>query len=51
MKKKNLQFVELDETNPLTYNTLHFDQYLRLNIRSNIFLFSAINSKTEFAFQ
>ena len=42
------KFVEYVETNPLICNTLHFDQYSRLNIRSNIFLFSANNSKNEF---
>ena len=38
--KKNLKihlFVELVETNPLMYNTLHFDQYSLLAIRLNIF--------------
>ena len=39
--------VELVETNPLMYNTLHFDQYPRLVIPSNILQFSANNSKFE----
>ena len=33
------KFVELVETKPLIYNTLHLDQYLRLAIRLTIFLF------------
>ena len=37
--------MELVETNPLTYNTLHFDQYSRFAIRLNISWFLAINSK------
>ena len=40
-------FVELVKRNPLIYNTLHFDQYSRLAFPLNIFLFSAINSKTK----
>ena len=46
-KKKNIhKFVELVETNPLIYNTLHFEHYLRLATRSNIFRYSSDESKT-----
>ena len=34
-------------TNPLIYNTLHFDQYSRIVIRLKKFRFSAKNSKFE----
>ena len=45
--KKNVSLVaELVESNPLIYNTLHFDQYSCLAIRFNIFRFSANNAKT-----
>ena len=50
-KKKIHWFVELVNTNPLIYNTLHFDQYPGLAIRLNIFRFSEINSKTNFKFE
>ena len=50
-KKTSHQFVELFESNPLTYNTLHFDQYSRLSIRLNIFWFSAKISKTNLKFE
>ena len=36
-EKKNHKLVEHVETNPLKNNTLHFDQYPRLSICSNIF--------------
>ena len=46
LKKKSFhKFVELVETNRLIFKTLHFGQYSPLVIRSNIFLFLAINSK------
>ena len=49
-KKAFHRFVELVETNLLICNILHFDQYSRLAIRLNIFLFSANNSKTKSKF-
>ena len=45
-KKTFHYFVYFDKTNPLIYNALLFDQYSRLTISSNIFRFSANNSKT-----
>ena len=45
------KFVEHVETNPLIYNTLYFDQFPRLAIRSNIFRFSANNLKTNPKFE
>ena len=50
-KKKFHKFVELEKTNPLICNTLHFDQYLHLSIRLNIFWFLANNSKTNIKFK
>ena len=38
------KIVELVETNPLIYETLHFHQYSRLTNRFNIFQFSVIKS-------
>ena len=45
-KSFNKFVVEYMETNSLTNNKLHFDQYPRLSIRSKNFWFSAINWKT-----
>ena len=49
-KKASHWFVELVESNPLIYNTLHFGQYSRIVIVLNIFRFSAKNSKTNSKF-
>ena len=52
LKKKNFHwFVELVKTNPLMYNTWHFDQYSRVAICLNIFWFSANNSKPNLKFE
>ena len=45
MKKAFHKFLEHVQTNPLIYNTLHFDPYSRFSICSNIFRFSANNLK------
>ena len=46
LKKAFHLFVELVETNPLIYSTLHFDHYSRLDISLIIFRFLVNNSKT-----
>ena len=51
LKKVFRQFVELVESNPLIYNTLHFDQYSRLTILLDIFRYSAKISKTNYKFE
>ena len=51
MEKTFHKFVELDKSNPLIYNTLHFDQYSRLPICLNIFQFYASNSNSNTKFE
>ena len=51
LEKKTFHWlVEVVETNPLVYNTLHFDQYSHLTTLLNIFWFSAKITKIDLKF-
>ena len=50
-EKPSHSFVELVESNPMVYNTFHFDQYSHLSIHLNSFRFLAKISKTNSKFE
>ena len=50
-KSLPLVCIQLLRTNPLIYNTMHFDQYSRPAIRLNILSVSSSNSKMNLKFE